>query len=86
MITDFGIFNIIENNEDLISFIGEQVSIFSIDSTIKITSKDLKYSLNNYNINDLYSCTLNESISGNISINISHGNIMVYQAFMENSN
>ena len=86
MITDFGIFNIIEDNDKLTSFIGEQVSIFSIDSTIKITSKDLKYNLINYSLSDLYSCTLNESLSDDITISISHGRIMVYQAFLENSN
>jgi len=86
MITDFGIFNIIEDNDKLTSFLGEQVSIFSIDSTIKITSKDLKYNLINYRLRDLYSCTLNESLSDDITISISHGRIMVYQAFLENSN
>ncbi len=84
MITDFGVFNIIEDDAKLTSFLGEQISIFSIDSTIKITTNDLKYNLNSYSVSDLYSCSLNESISNEITINISHGRIMVYQAFIEN--
>jgi len=86
MITDFGIFNIIEDDTKLTSFIGEQISIFSIDSTIKITTNDLMYNLTSYCVSDLYTCSLNKSISNEITISISHGRIMTYQAFMENTN
>ena len=71
---------------ELKSFKGEQVSLFSIDSTINISSYGLKYNLNKSTINELYSCTLNESISKIIRLTISHGSIMVYQAFLENNN
>ena len=83
MISNHGSFTTIENKATLKSFKGEQVSIFSTDPTIKITSKDLKYNLNKYTINSLYSCTLNESNSGKFTLEISHGRVAVYQAFDE---
>ena len=85
MITDLGTFTTIEGSVEIKSFIGEQISIFSNDSTIKITSTGLKYYLNEYTINDLYSCALNESICENITLTISQGRIIIYQAFEENT-
>tara|TARA_Y100000590_G_scaffold338607_1_gene385859 strand:- start:234 stop:860 length:627 start_codon:yes stop_codon:yes gene_type:complete len=83
MITDHGIFTTLENEQKLKSFKGEQVSIFSTNPTIKITTSGLKYNLNDYTINSIYSCTLNESIKSIFTIKISHGKVIVYQAFKE---
>ena len=84
MITDFGMFTTIENGCKLPSFPGEQVSFFSTDPSIKISSTNLKYNLNEYIIRDLYSCTLNECIEDNFEVHVSHGRIIAYQAFAEN--
>ena len=84
MITDFGMFTTIENECKFSSSPGEQISFFSTDPSIKISSTNLKYNLNGYIISDLYSCTLNESIEDNFEIQISHGRIIAYQAFPEN--
>jgi thiamine pyrophosphokinase len=83
MITDYGIFTTIENEKKFKSFKGEQVSIFSTNPKIKITSTGLKYNLNNYMVSDLYSCALNESNNGTFNIKISKGKIIVYQAFKD---
>jgi len=83
MISDHGSFTTIEGKVTLKSFKGEQVSIFSTDPTIKITSKELKYNLNKYTISSLYSCTLNESTNNEFTLQISHGRVAVYQAFIE---
>ena len=83
MITNYGIFTTIKNETTLQSFKGEQVSLFATDKTIKISSNNLKYNLNNYTINKLYSCSVNESISKKFTIKISHGKIITYQAFKE---
>ena len=83
MISDYGSFTTIEGKVTLKSFKGEQVSIFSTDPTIKITSKKLKYNLNKYTISSLYSCTLNESTNNEFTLQISHGRVAVYQAFIE---
>ena len=83
MISNHGSFITIEDKVTLKSFKGEQVSIFSADPTIKITSDNLKYNLINYTISSLYSCTLNESLSNKFTLQISHGKVAVYQAFIE---
>ena len=79
--TDFGKFSIVKNEQKFNSFRGEQVSIFSNDKTIAITSTYLKYSLNSKKLKSLYSGSLNESINEYFSVDISHGQIVVYQVY-----
>jgi len=79
--TDFGKFSIAKSEHEFDSFSGEQVSIFSIDNSIEITSTHLKYKLNSKKLNSLYSGSLNESTNEYFSLNISHGQIMVYQLY-----
>ena len=84
IITNFGTFTLIKGAMELKSFKGEKISLFSINSKIKISSDGLKYNFNKYTINTLYSCTLNESIESVIKLNISHGRILAYQVFDKN--
>ena len=79
--TDFGKFSIVKNENKFDSFSGEKVSIFSKDNSIAITSTYLKYNLNSKNLKSLYSGSLNESINKYFSVNISHGQILVYQLY-----
>jgi len=79
IITDFGKFSIVKNENTFDSFSGEQISIFSKDNSIKITSKYLKYCINNNTLNTLYNGSLNESNNEYFSVKISHGQILVYQ-------
>ena len=81
IITDFGKFSIVKSEHEFDSFTSEQVSIFSTDNSIKITSKYLKYNFNNKNLTSLYSGSLNESLNEYFSIRISHGKILVYQLY-----
>jgi len=81
IITDSGKFSIVKNQHEFDSFSGEQVSIFSIDKSIEITSRHLKYNLINKQLTSLYSGTLNESTNKYFSVNISHGQILVYQLY-----
>jgi thiamine pyrophosphokinase len=79
--TDFGKFSIVKSERKFDSFSGEQVSIFSTDNSIEITSTYLKYNFNNKKLTSLYSGSLNESINEYFSVNISHGQILVYQLY-----
>jgi thiamine pyrophosphokinase len=81
IVSNYGTFSLISKETTLKSFIGQQVSLFSIDKTIKITSYELKFNLKNSLLKSLYSGTLNESNSNFITIKISHGSILIYQAF-----
>ena len=79
--TDFGKFSIVKSEHKFDSFSGEQVSIFSTDKSIEITSTHLRYSFNNKKLTSLYNGSLNESINEYFSIRISHGEILVYQLY-----
>ena len=79
--TDHGKFSVVKGEHKFDSFTGEQVSLFSTDNTIKITSTYLKYNLNSKKLTTLYLGSLNESINDVFTISISHGKILVYQVF-----
>ena len=79
--TDYGIFSMVKGEHKFDSFNGEQVSLFSADKTIEITTTYLKYNLNSKKLTTLYLGSLNESINDVFTISISHGKILVYQVF-----
>ena len=81
MFTNHGIFSVVQGEQKFNSFTGQQVSIFTTDSNIEITSVNLKYILNNKSLSDLYSGSLNESTGTEFSISISQGKILVYREF-----
>ena len=74
-------FRVIKDNQYVKSFRGQQISIFSPDNTIKITTNGLKYNINKNTISTLFYGTLNESTKQKISFKLSHGNIMIFQKF-----
>ena len=79
--TDYGIFSCIDKTQNIESFKGQRISIFALDSTIKITSNNLKYNFNKRNISNIYIGTLNESTSNYFKLKISHGSLLIYQAY-----
>ena len=81
MYTNYGVFHFINKKTQFPSFKGQQISIFAIDKTIKISSNKLKYNLNRLMLSSLFSGTLNESVSDNFSINLTHGSIAIYQTY-----
>ena len=68
VVTDTGIFYVINFSKTINSFKGQYVSIFSINPEQRITTKGLKYELNNSTLDRLYSGTLNISNNNQISI------------------
>ena len=81
LITDYGCFNTAEGTGKFQSFKGQQISLFSTDPDIEITSINLKYNLISTKLAYLYSGSLNESVNENFTLCISHGKILVYQVF-----
>ena len=80
--TNHGFFTVINNKKKFNSYIGQQVSIFSTDPSIKITTSNLKYNFINDNISSIYSGTLNESIQDVFFVEISHGKLLIYQTYL----
>ena len=68
-------------NQVFDGIIGQQVSLFSVDQSIKITTAGLKYPLQNEALPTLYAGTLNAMVDDQFSVNISHGKILAYCAF-----
>jgi thiamine pyrophosphokinase len=79
--SDHGIFSIAFGLTEFQSFPGQQVSIFSADPKIEITSINLKYNLKSTNFTNLYSGSLNESIAEVFTLSLSHGKILTYQVY-----
>ncbi len=83
MITDTGIFDPVISQGIFNSFTGQQVSIFSFDPRIRVTSENLKYPLNDKPLPYLFSGALNESLHNQFQISISSGVILIYRKFGE---
>ena len=81
MYSNYGIFSVVQGQHKFDSFTGQQISLFSTDSNIEVTSNNLKYNLNNKMLTTLYCGSLNEAIHGSFTLTISHGRILVYQVF-----
>ena len=79
--TDYGIFSVLKGEQKFDSFTGQQVSLFSADKNIEITSTYLKYNFIRNKLSNLYYGTLNNSLNKKFSVSISHGKILVYQVF-----
>tara|TARA_B100000579_G_C22847920_1_gene865540 strand:+ start:3242 stop:3874 length:633 start_codon:yes stop_codon:yes gene_type:complete len=79
--TDTGLFRVVENGQDINSFKGQNISIFSTDKTIKLTTNYLKYNFNKSIISTIFKGTLNKSIKDKITFKLSHGYILLFQEY-----
>jgi len=80
-VSDNGIFTPISHSSHFSSHCGEQVSIFSLGIGTKISSKNLKYHLDNLILDSLWMGTLNESMADTFSLHFEFGNLIVFQSF-----
>ncbi len=81
MMTDFGIFTVLSRSEAIASYAGQQISLFSIDPSLKITSTGLKYPLTNLSLSNWWQGTLNESLSDHFRLDFSKGSILMFQCY-----
>ena len=82
IISDFGIFFLVQSGEEVQSFAGEKISFFSIDKRICVTSKGLKYPLNKMQLSNWYTATLNEASAKCFSLHYeSDLPLIVYKAW-----
>jgi thiamine pyrophosphokinase len=63
MISDFGIFFLVQSGEQVRSRPGEKISIFSMDNRVGVTASGLKYPLNDLKLSKWYVASLNETIA-----------------------
>ena len=78
MLTDTGSFRVYDRSVTIASRPGQQVSLFSIDPLLKVTSTGLKYPLNNLTLCSWWRGTLNEAADREISLEFQNGKLIVF--------
>jgi thiamine pyrophosphokinase len=82
IISDFGIFFLVRSGEEVPSFVGEKISLFSIDNCTRVTSEGLKYPLMNLQLSSWYTASLNEAVSDSFTLQFdSDLPLIVYRAW-----
>ncbi len=72
IVTDYGTFSSYSDSCTIDSAIGDQISIFAFDPTLKIKSAGLKYPTDHVIFDSWWKATLNESVSEKVSLELSH--------------
>jgi thiamine pyrophosphokinase len=83
MVTDTGILTPLLKSSVISSFLGQQVSIFSIDTETEILSHGLRYPLRGTKISNWWVATLNEALGDSFTIEFSNGRVIIYLKFPE---
>jgi thiamine pyrophosphokinase len=83
MVTDTGFFLPYLNNAEVSSFPGQQVSVFCSDPGTEITSKGLRYKLNNAKLKNWWFATLNETIGDHFELEVTGGPIILFLKFRD---
>jgi thiamine pyrophosphokinase len=60
ILSDYGEFTILNSGEKVFSHPGEQISFFSVDNRVRVTSEGLKYKLDNMQLHNWWRASLNE--------------------------
>lgn len=82
IISDYGMFFLVRSDEQVKSFIGEKISVFSIDNRVCVTSRGLKYPLKDLQLSNWYKATLNEAMGDSFSLQFESGTpVIVYKAW-----
>ena len=83
MVTDTGIFRPFAGSCKILSYPGQQVSVFSINPENEITSRGLKFPLKSMKIRNWWMATLNEAVGKSFSLEFNDGPVIVYLEFPE---
>ncbi|QKG80532.1 thiamine diphosphokinase [Tenuifilum thalassicum] len=78
MLTDTGVFYPLLSSSTIGSYVGQQVSIFSPNNQTVITTKNLKYPIENKTLPEFWMGTLNESLGDKFEISFSPGPLIIY--------
>ncbi len=81
LVTDSGIFIPLLEGCELSSLPGQQVSIFSIDPDLKISSSGLRYQLRNTMLTNWWTATLNEVVGSRFKLDFNNGRVIVFLKF-----
>jgi thiamine pyrophosphokinase len=81
MLTDTGTFSVYDRSTVISSRPGQQVSLFSIDPLLRVTSSGLRYPLDRLMLNSWWRGTLNETEGDSFSLEFSGGQVIVFMEY-----
>lgn len=81
MLTDTGSFHVFYSSVTIDSYSGQQVSLFSIDHDLTVTSQGLRYPLQNLRLTSWWRGTLNEATGKNFTLEFEKGNVIVFMEY-----
>ena len=64
----------------------QQISLFAVDPTIRVSSQGLKYPLVDLPLTRWWTASLNEAVSTSFHLTLSHGKILIFQTFIAEGN
>ena len=83
MLTDTGSFRVFDSTVTIDSFPGQQLSLFSIDPDLAVTSSGLRYPLQELRLTSWWRGTLNEALSDSFTLIFEGGNLIVFMEYPE---
>ena len=86
MLTDTGSIRVYDRGVIIDSHPGQQVSLFSIDPSLKVTSSGLKYPLDNLTLHSWWRGTLNEAVTDSFSLDFNSGKVIVFLGYCQGVN
>lgn len=81
MVTDAGIFFPVMESTRINTQKGQQVSVFSIDPSIEISSTGLKYKLDHKKLSNWWTATLNEAEEKSVTLEFDKGRLLIFLKF-----
>ena len=82
IISDFGMFYLVRSGEEVNSFPGELISLFSLDNSIRVSSRGLLYPLKDLQLSSWYTASLNEATADHFMLQFeSDLPLIVYKAW-----
>jgi thiamine pyrophosphokinase len=83
MFTDNGFFRAYDRSVTIDSSPGQQVSLFSIDPELEITSDGLRYPLDRLKLSSWWRGTLNEASGDHFSLKFKKGQVILFMQYTE---
>ncbi|MDF1574789.1 MAG: thiamine diphosphokinase [Bacteroidales bacterium] len=68
IVSDFGIFFLVQSGQQVESFAGEKISVFAVDNRTRVSSRGLKYPLQDLRLSNWYRASLNEALAESFTL------------------
>lgn len=81
MMTDYGRFTVVTQNRTLDSYKGQQLSLFALDNTAKLTVENLKYPIRDRALTAWWQGTLNEALGETFTLRFDTGRWIVFRCY-----